>query len=394
MLRSGRRIVTSLLVLGGAVYGIADVTLSTTASADGTLHVSQILLGSSLHHTYTTGESSSPQSEILRNPDDISQWGNDLFVGFQNGVGPQGQASMDGNLDSTVVEFTTSGHVIGQWDVAGKTDGLTADPGVGVLATVNEDASSALYVIRPNAPAKDAVTRYTYSEVLPHGGGTDAISIYHGQIFVSASAPGTDGSPVPSSTDPAVYAVTLDDSTQVATVTPLFFDESSAKIANVGDTEGTLTQLLLTDPDSNEFVPHSSPRFAGDFLLTSQGDEEQIYVSDAGTSRQSLNVLTLNQSVDDTAWTTKGGSLFSTDSTNDAVDVVTGAFDASEPMVVATPCGQNSAPTVCPAPGYSANYLATLNLATGDVTAIAVSGSAYTPQGGLAFVRDHGRDNR
>ncbi len=259
-----------------------------------------------------------------------------------------------------------------------------------MIATVNEDAYSALYVIRPNAPASDAVTRYSYSGALPHGGGTDAISIYRKLILISASAPGTNGSSVPSASDPAVYLVSLDRSTQLATATPLFYDESSSSAANVGETEGSTTQLMLTDPDSNEVVPRTSSRFAGEFLLTSQGDEEQIYVSSAGTSRQALSVLTLTQSVDDTAWTTKGGSLFSTDSTNDAVDVVTGTFERSEPMVVATPCGANSAPPDCTSP----NYLATLDPATDTVTQEAVSSAPYTPQGAMAFVRDHGRDQR
>ncbi len=103
-----------------------------------------------------------PQAEALSNPDDITRLGNDLFVGFQNGVGPQGQASTDGNLDSTVVELSLTGHVLGQWDVMGKTDGVTADPALGgVIATVNEDGNSALYAIRPfGTSSANEVTRY------------------------------------------------------------------------------------------------------------------------------------------------------------------------------------------------------------------------------------------
>jgi hypothetical protein len=51
-----------------------------------------------------------------------------VFVGFQNGVGPQGQTSTTGNLDSTVVEFDATGQEVSQWDIVGKCDGLTADP--------------------------------------------------------------------------------------------------------------------------------------------------------------------------------------------------------------------------------------------------------------------------
>jgi hypothetical protein len=45
--------------------------------------------------------------------------GHDLFIGIQNGVGMQGEPSKDGNLDSTIVEFTPGGHVIRQWDGLG-----------------------------------------------------------------------------------------------------------------------------------------------------------------------------------------------------------------------------------------------------------------------------------
>ncbi len=372
--------------------GVASVALNvaTASATDGSFHVSQILLGSSLHHTYTVTGSATAHSETLSKPDDISRWGDELFVGFQNGVGPQGEPSSDGNLDGTVVEFTSRGHVLAQWDVTGKIDGLTVDPGLGVLATVNEDANSALYLIRPYAPASDAVTRYAYSATLAHLGGTDAIAINDGQILISASAPGTNGAAAPQATYPAVYSVTLNDSTKIATATPLFFDESSATVANVGSQYGTTTALALTDPDSNAVVPWWSPRFAGDFELTSQGDLQQVFVSGAATSHQKLSVLTLTQAVDDTAWPTSFfGSLFSTDSTNDSVDVVRGPFEPNEPMVVATPCGANTATATCPA-----NYLATLNLATGTVTPVTVSGSAYVPQGGLAFASEfdmHGR---
>ena len=165
MIRTKLRLWTALITLGGVAVGVTLVPFSipTASATSGTFHVSEILLGSSMHHTYTVGGSTSTHTEALSDPDDISQWGNDLFVGFQNGVGPQGQASADGNLDSTVVEFTLSGRVLAQWDLTGKTDGVTADPGLGVLATVNEDAKSALYLIRPFAPTSDAVTRFSYN---------------------------------------------------------------------------------------------------------------------------------------------------------------------------------------------------------------------------------------
>ncbi len=324
-------------------------------------------------------------TEALADPDDITLLGNDIFVGFQNGVGPQGQPSTDGNQDSTVVELKLNGDPVAQWDVLGKTDGVTADPESGeVIATVNEDANSSLYTINPGAPVGSQVTHYSYNQPLPHNGGTDAISIYRGQILISASAPGTTGAAAPQPTYPAVYSARLDPSTLIATVTPLFYDEDAATAANVGAADyGLATTLALTGPDSNEVVPEGA-RFGGDFMLTSQGDQEQIYVNDAGGRHQRLAVLSLSQSVDDTAWPTQArGTLYSTDSTNDTIVSVRGPFVPYQPIVAATPCGANSAPATCPAPpSYPANYLATLNPGTGEVTAVTIERAAYTPQGG------------
>jgi hypothetical protein len=138
-------------------------------------------------------------TEPLSSPDDITMLGHDLFTTFQNGVGPQGQPSADGNTDSTIVVYTTHGRVIQQWDLVGKCDGLTADPRLGVvIATINEDANSHIDTIQPSAPAGLQMQAYAYSEPLPHFGGTDAISIYRGQVVVSASAPAQPGRRHPS----------------------------------------------------------------------------------------------------------------------------------------------------------------------------------------------------
>ena len=69
--------------------------------------------------------------ETISQPDDITYLHGRIFVGFQNGVGPQGQASTIRQRDSTVVEFDRWGSPVGQWDVVGKCDGLTADPATG-----------------------------------------------------------------------------------------------------------------------------------------------------------------------------------------------------------------------------------------------------------------------
>jgi hypothetical protein len=352
----------------------------------------QVLNGMKLHHTYIPAGGGKAKTEPLTFPDDLTSIGTSMFTAFQNGVGPQGQASADGNTDSTVVEFGLGGNEIHQWDIHGKCDGLTADPALGaVIATVNEDANSSLYTISPGASSATAVQHYSYNKPLPSKGGTDAISIYNGQILISASAPGTTGKPAPQPNYPAVYRVTLDSSTHVATVAALFYDEATATVANAGS-KGKKVKLALTDPDSNEVVPSSAPRFAGQFMLTRQGDKEQIFVKENGKGGVAkLHVLDLSQSVDDTQWT--GGApneiLFAADTSGDTVDTVTGTFPKDSIITAVTPCDANNAPATCPAPGFPPNYLGTLGPWTGHVSKVTLAGPLLKPQGLMFLPAGH-----
>ncbi len=372
--------VTVGLGLAGSAMAVAPALASTGGSGQPGYVVQQILSGQKLHHSYTAA--GKVHTEPLADPDDLTSLGPVLFTAFQNGVGPQGQAATDANTDSTVVEFTADGQPVRQWDIVGKCDGVTADPITHqLIATVNEDAHSSVYTIAPWAPAGHQVRHYQYNEPLPSKGGTDAISIYHGMVLISASAPGTTGAAAPQPGYPAVYQVTFDPASLVATVHPLFYDESTATVANNGSGHPRV-KLALTDPDSNEVVPWSAPRFAGDFMLTSQGDKEQIYVQQAGQPGQQLLVLKLGQSVDDTAWATSHyGRLYAADTSGDTIDLVTGSFTPGTVFVAVTPCDANGAPATCPGPGYPANYLGTLNPSTGQITAVPLHGPALEPQG-------------
>ena len=268
--------------------------------------------------------------------------GGKLYAGFQNGVGSQGEVAPSGNLDSTLVEFTSAGSVVKQWDLPGKIDGMGADPATGqVIATVNEDSKSSLYTV-----SGATVTHYTYSpSPLPHLGGTDAVAVYKGKILISASAPGTAGK-APASA-PAVYAVTLNSGAKTASAVPFFADNATATGVNAGQK----VTLALTDPDSNIVVPSSSRQFAGDFMLNSQGDQELIF---SGVSGQNLQVLKITKPVDDTAWATSAsGTLYTTDSGANTVDAITGSFRPGTAYTAVAPCNANSAPTVCPAPPLS-----------------------------------------
>ncbi len=338
------RLLAAAVVSAGALATTGALVLpaSATPARAGahTLTVQRIASGDKLHHMFRPGGTGALRSETLADPDDITQLGDHIYVSFQNGVGPQGEASTDGNLDSTLVEFKLGGKEVRQWDVRGRSDGLGADPLTGkVIATVNEDANSSLFTVTAST---GRLTHYRYNKPLPHKGGTDAISIYHGRILISASAPGTTGAPAPKPSYPAVYVVTLNPVTKVATVRPLFFDEALARQAN-GPHAGKLVHLALTDPDSSEVVPPRAPRYAGDFMLDSQGDRELIFDRQTGP-RPSLTVLNLPRSVDDSGWVTgRFGALYTTDATADTVDIVSGAFTTGTMYSAVTPCDASNA---------------------------------------------------
>jgi hypothetical protein len=332
-------------------------------------------LAATLKHSYQPDGKGAVRTESLTQPDDIVTLGGNLYVGFQNGVGSQGEVSSSGNLDSTLAEFTPAGSVVKQWDVTGKIDGMGADSATGqVIVTVNEDSKSSLYTV-----SGGTVTHYTYTPSLPNLGGTDAVAVDNGKILISASAPGTSGK-APASA-PAVFAVTLNAGAKTAAVAPFFADNATAAGVNAPNA-GKKVTLALTDPDSNGVVPSGSPEFAGDFMLNSQGDQELIF---SGASGQNLQVLKISNPVDDIAWATSAsGTLYTTDSGADTVDAITGSFTPGTAYTAVTPCNANSAPTNCPAPGYPANSLGTINLKTGAVGKVTVIGPV-APKG-LIFV--------
>jgi hypothetical protein len=307
-------------------------------------------------------------------PDDITGLNGKIFVGFQNNVGTKGEpvptgTQGTGNLDSTVVAFSSSGSPAAKWSVAGHLDGLTADPATGkVIVTTNEDGNAHLFLIDPSS---SQAVEYHLPK-LPHGGGLDAISIWHGMILVSASAPSATSAP-------AVYVVSLNSSNNTAGVHGLFADNATAAGAS-----GT-THLALTDPDSNAVVPASAPRFGGQFELTSQGDLLQLFGAD--TSGKRLSELKLSQAVDDSTWATStSGTLYVTDGSNDLIWKVTGPFRRGTEIASVTPCNANAAPTTCPAPPkWVPNYLGQVNMSTGAVTQIPVHGITIQPKG-LFFV--------
>ena len=126
---------------------------------------------------------------------------------------------------------------------------------------------------------------------------------------------------------------------------PLFFDESTATVANVGNNYGQTTTLMLTDPDSNEVVPQGA-RLGGDFMVTSQGDRERITSTTPEPPPEPLGpvafpVCRRHRVAEQFA----GNAVFH--GLNERLDRQRpGPFVPNQPVVAATPCG----PTALPRP--------------------------------------------
>ena len=224
------------------------------------------------------------------------------------------------------------------------------------------------------------MTHYIYSEPLPHFGGTDAISIYLGQLFISASAPGTTGRR-PAADIPGRLLGHPRPRRPMWPRSSAVLRRSDGHGGQRRTAARARRRLCLTDPDSNEVVPPGAA-FGGDFMLTSQGDQEQIYVHDAGTAPEPGGAVALPVGRRHGLADQLAGTLYSTDSTNDAIDTVRGPF-VPRPTAGGRDtvrCEQRPAdlPGAAELPGELPRHPESL---TGQVTPVTVVGAAVRPRG-------------
>jgi len=305
-------------------------------------------------------------------PDDITTLGDNVFVGYQNGVGTMGEPAPSGQTRGTVIEYDPHGRQLGSWDLTGKIDGLGADPARDrIIATVNEDGNSSLYTITPDEHhgedgRRNAVQHFVYNaDQLTHGGGTDSVVVRAGTIFITASAPAADADGT-TFTKPAQYKATLGDGT--VGLTPVLWDNSTATDAVTGKP----VTLNLSDPDSSEVVPHGVPRFGGNLLVDSQGDGQLVLLSHPGQHDQRATVLNLSTQVDDSAFATSThGTLYVVDSANNRIIAITGRFRRGQAFA--------SVPSGSPTPAA----LGAVDLGTGAVNTF---GTGFGNPKGLLFV--------
>lgn len=305
----------------------------------------------------------------MTNPDDITMMNNRIYVAYQDGVGSKGEASKSGVTSSTVVAYDKNGQVVEKWTIVGKCDGMTADPTNNrIIATVNEDGNSSMYIM---AQGKSAPQHITYSPnpataksgAMATGGGTDSIAVHNGNVYLSASAPAPDSNG--NFTHAALFKATIQGNT--ATLTPALMGNATATDV----TTGKNVTLNLSDPDSSTIVPSVSPKFAGDFMLDSQGDSQLLFVQNLGSADQSVSKLPLGTQVDDVAWATSStGTLYVSDSSANKVYVIS---VHTKPGTAFVSCASDSG---------VGNFIGEFDLSTGNITPVVMGLNSH----GMIFV--------
>jgi hypothetical protein len=307
--------------------------------------------------TITTFASAPSTTPATSGPDDITVLDGHVYVGWQNGVGTKGEPNpKTGQATSTVAEYSRTGKLLASWSLAGKVDGLGADPAAHtVIATVNEDGKSSLYTITHGkirhyhySPSPDSKT----TGGVFTGGGTDAVAVWNGHIVLTASAPTPHNAT-------AAFEVVLHPASGVAALTKTFADNARARDALTGKK----VQLALTDPDSSAVVPSGVRKFGGDFVLAAQADQQLVFAQNLGMHAQKLTRLPLTMGgqsagIDDLRWAeSKHGTLIVVDNSG-TVYAVTGNFAAGQAFGSLDTVGKSADNT----------QVVRLNVKTGELT--------------------------
>jgi hypothetical protein len=321
-------------------------------------------------------------------PDDITRLGKLLYVTYQNNAGKDG--SPPGSMSTIVAFDSRNGQVVATYSVLGRCDGLTADPKHHrILASVNEDNNSTLFVIRPGDPTP---THYTYTPDPAQtgsdgtNGGTDAISVSpDGTIYVAHSNP--DIALPPPNDTAAVFTLTLSDTT--ALLTPLFGVNDNATVVNPAPGSPGTAALGLTDPDSNRFIRAEE---GGTLIQDAQADSKLVIASNLDGEHPTLRQLDLTNAttpsgglatpqLDDIERVGGAGVLFAVDQAGgniyaiDTTGIEPGTFFVSQPKPSAGDLSNDPA-------------IGVVDLRTGVVTH--VDSTLKSPKG-LLFVPAEGR---
>jgi len=304
---------------------------------------------------------------LATNPDDITRLDDLVYVSFQNNAAADGTPA--GSFSTLAAYQADTGALVTTYQLSGRCDGLTADPlHHRLLASVNEDNNSSLFVITPGATP----VHYTYSPNPAQtgsdgtNGGTDAISITpDGTIYVAHSNPDLS-LPAPNNTA-AVYTMTLTGTT--ATLTPLFGVNDTATVINPPPGTPATAPLGLTDPDSNRFLARSG----GTLIQDSQADSKLVLATNLHAPTPTLRQLLLTNAaptssgapatpqLDDLTRVAGPGRLLVVDQAGNAIYSLNTSALAPGTVFVSQPAPKSGDLPNDPA-------LGTLNLTTGVVT--------------------------
>ncbi len=251
-------------------------------------------------------------------PDSIAVVGQDVFVGYGNGGAPDGS----GGAMSTIAEYTNKGTLVRTITVTGHNDGLRYDAANNRLWSLqNEDGAANVVFIDPTTGATSTPLTFAAN---PHGGGYDDVAFGANGTYISASNPLNNPN-----TAPAIVSATV--GTSQIGVTGALAANATATVLNPG---GGATTLNLQDPDSLIFAPD------GRLVLDSQSDQQLVFVSDIGAASQSVSVLNLPTTVDDTVFGSAGRQrLLFSDTKSGLVYALTGVFGAGQAISAADTAG-------------------------------------------------------
>ncbi len=237
-------------------------------------------------------------------PDSIVAAGGHVWVGFGNGVPPDGSSG-----SSSIVEFNMDGSIALTLSVRGHNDGLRIDPYSGKLWVLeNEDASPKLIVVDPATGRRDPPVKL---HPVDRGGYDDAAFVAD-RVYISASNPKLDAAGV--NRHPALVSMVATDSGMV----PETVVSGDSLAINALTHEAV--NLNLTDPDSLTVMPN------GNILLDDQGDAQVIEVQVRPGSRPFLLQVPLagGVQVDDTVFATgHAGTLYISDTPANTVYALT-----------------------------------------------------------------------
>ncbi len=292
--------VTQIDELWSRVFGICLILfLAMAATATAAAQVAAV-------PPYTVSVFATSVPHVYYQPDSITLWNGQVFIGYGNNAGTKGSGH------STIVEYAMDGTVLHKMNVRGHNDGLKVDPKTNLLwALQNEDANPNLVIIDPR---NWSWKRYTFAKPA-HGGGYDDMSFIGDDVYISCSNPSNN----PNTKQAIVKATLVGD--RVA-VTPVLLGNAIA----TDITSGHPIQLNLQDPDSMTTDPE------GDLILDSQADAELIFVHHPGFTDQGVFHLALTSGhtsaqIDDTvlAYSSQGVILVS-DRDGETVYSITAPF--------------------------------------------------------------------